>query len=375
MQLDGGELRVLQVCGADVGGVPEHVLLLAKGLRAEGVESTVLTGSRWLQDRCAEVGVKTVHNDFTRGLNPVADIRAAYAIRRLCREEPFDLIHLHSSKAGLIGRPVAKLLGLPFAFTPNAWSFFVARRAVERKVLVSTENALARLGGLIIAVSEGEHDRALACGLRTRRCRVEVVPNGVVVPRDAPERDAAVDGVVRVGVAARLCRQKGIDVLVDSLVQRRQDLANVQVEIVGSGPDEEMLRAAVAAGGVSEVVTFLGWRDDVKDLMAGWDVFAMPSRWEGLPYALLEAKAAALPTVGTDIGGIAGVIRDQVDGWLVPPDDPARFGSALVEAVTHRERRLQFGRECHRDVLERFSVEQTVARTAQLYRREVATKA
>jgi glycosyltransferase involved in cell wall biosynthesis len=209
---------------------------------------------------------------------------------------------------------------------------------------------------------------------RPPRGRLHLIPNGVDADRPAGEEPAAVrqrlgippDARV-VMVVAKLTEQKGHAVLlraIDPLLERDPQLHLV---VVGDGPLGDALRAQAAALASGERVHFLGERSDARDLLGAADLFVLPSLWEGLPIALLEAMAAGLPVVATAVSGTREVVVDGVTGILVPPGDEESLTAALDRLVTDRAAAGQMGSEGRRRVAAEFSGSRLAQRHAALY--------
>ena len=151
---------------------------------------------------------------------------------------------------------------------------------------------------------------------------VEVIYAGVPISAAPPERTRPETELV-IGTAGRLVQLKGIEFLLEAAAQLRVEFPSLRVEIAGSGPELDDLKAQVASLGLQEHVRFLGWLDDLSSTLRGWDVFVMPSLEEGFPTAALNAMAAGVPVVAASVGGVPELIEDGVNGLLVRPSDVA----------------------------------------------------
>jgi glycosyltransferase involved in cell wall biosynthesis len=215
---------------------------------------------------------------------------------------------------------------------------------------IGSAQARRRLTGLyrrlaaVLTPSEGGR-RQLLADLGVSASRVHVVPNGVDVP--AVPSGPAGRPVPRVGALGRLTAQKGFDVLIDAVRSLTAGGTAVEVVIGGAGRDEARLRRSAAG----LPVTLGGFVDDVGGFLAGLDLFCLPSRHEALPLVLLEAMAAGLPCVATDVGDVAAAVGE--DAVLVPAGNAAALAAALTGLLADRDRRLDLGsRARHRAVRE-----------------------
>lgn len=259
--------------------------------------------------------------------------------RAVARFEP-DIVHLHSSKAGLVGR-LALRGRLPTVFQPNAWSF-EALTGRRRLAAVRWESRAARWTDDLFLVSRHEHEAARAYGIEPLGGSV-VLGNPVDVTRFRPatpdERRrkrhelGVADNQPLVGCIGRLCRQKGQDVLLDRWPEVAAAVPEAVLVLVGDGPDRDRLAAKAGPG-----IRLLGNRTDVAELLRALDVVVLPSRWEGMALTMLEAMATGLPVVTTDVGGAAETVGRGA-GAVVPIGD----GNAVARAVVARLLDRQLG--------------------------------
>lgn len=271
-------------------------------------------------------GVEHVTWTATRqpGRGVVAEARALAAIVE--RVDP-DVVHLHSSKAGLAGRATIRRRR-PTLFQPHAWSF-LAVAGPTRQAALLWERLAVRWTTAVICCSEAEERQGEANKVRVR---AEVIPNAVDLSRFATVDRAAArrrlglpSGPPIVVCVGRLSHQKGQDVLLAAWPAIRAAVPEARLVLVGDGPDRTALAAQSSDG-----VQFAGRQLAVEDWLAAADVVAQPSRYEGLALSVLEAMAAGRSIVATDVEGMAEAIGQG--GAIVPPDD----AEALAEAVTER---------------------------------------
>jgi glycosyltransferase involved in cell wall biosynthesis len=295
------------------------------------------------------------------------------ALWRLCcllrRERP-TILHTWMFHANFVGRIVGRLARVPIVVT--------SRRNVNiggalREFL---NRWTARLGDRVIAVCEmarqAEIERA-----RVSPDKVVTIYNGVDTNEFAAlDAQAAArarrafgipSGAPLVGTAGRLHRQKGFADLITALAQVREHFPAVRLLLVGDGELRGDLEAHAQALGLSEVVAFAGPRTDIPEILAGLDLFALPSLWEGLPNVVLEAMAAGLPVAATAVGGTPEVVVDGITGILVPPHDPGALARPITRLLRDPDLRCKMGQAGRERVERCFTVEQMIQRTQALY--------
>ncbi len=323
---------VVHVTQPTDAGVARCVADLAADQVKRGLVVTVVSPAQapliqWLRD--SGVSHRAWSASREPGLQVLVETRRLSAILR--ELEP-DVVHLHSAKAGLVGR-LALRGRRTTVFQPHAWSFDAVSGPVARAAL-GWERFAARWADRIVCVSDAERVRGERAHISARWT---VVPNGVntAVLRVADNEDRATarhrlrlsDGPLVVCVG-RLCRQKGQDVLLAAWPAVQAAVPGAELVLVGDGPDRTAL-AASAGGGV----TLVGARDDVPDWLAAADVVAVPSRWEAMALTVLEAMARGRPVVASDVTGMRECIPPGA-GAVVPAERPAALAAALIVRLT-----------------------------------------
>ncbi|RJK97913.1 glycosyltransferase family 4 protein [Vallicoccus soli] len=324
----GAVLHVSQV--SEIGGLTHCLLDHLVHQRALGWSVLLACPPGELADRAGDAGVQVLAWEAARAPGRSTGGEVA-ALHGLVRSTAPDLLHLHCAKAGLAGR-LAVRGGLPTVFSPHAWSWRAVEGAVRRQAL-AWERFAVRWTDLVVCVSEAERREGEDAGVRARW---EVVPNRVDLPAHALLRTRAaarsalgVPQHARVVVCVgRLCRQKGQDVLLDAW--ERLQGAGLLV-LVGGGPMEEEI-VARAAGLRGVRLVGVAPRHEALSWMTAADVVALPSRWEGMSIAALEARALQRPVVASDVVGMAEALEGAA-ATLVPPDDPAGLARALSAAL------------------------------------------
>lgn len=344
----GGEVQVFLLIDGLAARGHDNLLLCAPGSRAEA--EAVRRG----------IAVRAVP------MRTDLDLAATWRLSRRLADADIDLVHLHTGRAAWLGGLAAWLAGLPAIVTrrmdrpvPRGWRTRLIYEHLTRRVVA-----------ISAAVAE------CLAGAGVPAARVTVISSAVDVGRLQPRRDrvavraaeaAAPDDVVVLTMSA-LVPRKGVIVLLDALNALARRGLRPLLWIAGDGPERAALATRVASLGLAAQVRFLGERADVGDLLAGCDVFAMPSLHEGLGIAALEAMAAGRAVIASAVGGLADAIVDGRTGLLVPPDDPCRLADALESLLRDSELRAALGAAGPQRVAERFSAASMVAAYERLYR-------
>lgn len=373
-------MRILLVVECSGGGTGRHVLDLAEGLIERGCDVHMIysTGriDRLFEQRLAGLrGLRRRIIDMRTGPHP-SDFSAVKAIRRYLREEgPFDAIHGHSSKGGALARLAVMGTGVPAFYTLHGLIMMDPGLPRWKWLLYLTiELGLSLRTARIIAVSPEESRAAKRLGLG--RSRVITIPNGVGQPELTPRADArrtmgVSDDALVIGFVGRLVDQKAPDVLLAAFASTANVAPHARLAMVGAGPLGDELRALAARLGVSDKIIWLGERD-ARGVLAGFDIFALSSRKEGLPYVVLEAMAAGLPVVATTSAGVEILVKPGVNGYVAMTGDASSFAQGLIALATDSVRLAEFGRAS----LERaalFTIDAMVERTLDSYRSTVGS--
>jgi len=362
-------VRVLYlIVDLTVGGAEDHLLSLARNLdRARflpvvcciGRKGTIGAEIEAAGVRVEELG-KLRKGGFNREIVPL--------LRALIRRERIDLVHAHMYHANLYGRLAAFREGVPAVIS-------VHNTYVRPKILRRVLNRwLARRTPFILAGSEAIRDD-IARYDRVPPGKIRVVPYGVdvekfdsVLSREEARGKLGLPGDrFLVGTVGRLEEQKGQKYLIDAAGRLSRDGRKVTLLIVGSGREEDRLRDQAVREGIGDAVLFLGTRRDLPELFRAMDVFAFPSLWEGFPIALLSAMAAGLPVIVTPVGGVPEVVKDGVNGLIVPAGDPAALAEAIWNAHENPVGASALGRAAAATIRDRYSHRTTARRIMEVY--------
>lgn len=337
---------------SEVGGAQSYVADLVPGLTRDFEVTVAAHGEGPLAGRVRAAGASFVPLRFLRrDLSPL-DILGLVEVWLLCLRLRPDLVHANSSKAGAIGRVAAFLAGVRHrVFTTHGWAF-AAAEGHQARLYALVERWLRPITSAVICVSEREHVR----GVEARACapgRAFVIPNAVDIARFGPHRggDGAPVEVVSVG---RLAPPKDFATLIDAVTQLPHGA--VVVRILGDGPDRRRLEERCRTRGIEKWVRFEGMCADVARSLERADVFVLSSRSEGMPMSVLEAMAAGLPVVASDVGGVRELVDDE-NGRLVPPGDPDALARALADLVADPELRRGLGAAGRHRAATRFALD------------------
>lgn len=370
--------RILHIVGdSKYGGGSYIILRLAQMATQQGWHPAVLTTDPVFQQVLSEHQIPSVPLEcIWREINPVRDWQGYRRLRAYLSQERYDLVHTHTSKGGFIGRAAAWHARTPAVMhTVHGFAFHEQSRPIAVRFYAGLERIAACWCHRIVTVSEYHMRWALQLGIGTPQ-QLRAIPNGIepqrVAPQIAPDalrQQLHIAPNTRVIVTTgRLATQKGLEYLIQAVqLLQPADLPPFIVLIAGDGPLRESLERQACEAGVAEHVRFLGFWRAVGDLLAIADIVALPSLWEGLSIALLEAMAAGKPIITTTIGSNLEATGDGQAAKLVPPKDAHALADVLREWLLHPERARPYAAAAQQRFTEHYTEERMLEQYRQLY--------
>lgn len=289
-----------------------------------------------------------------------SDFKALRELKAHLRRNQIDVAHFHCPRSAFLGRVAAHRLGirtivtthLPLYHYPNG---MVTRSALRLKSYLRAERWLnKKYTDRLIYVSSYIHDEAIALGL-VKDDKAETIRNGVDMTQFSDPADhlpfrarlrsefGISNGVPIILSVCRLDNQKGVDILLQAADMLRQRQPYFRLWVVGDGPLRTQLEAQMHAHKLESHVSFFGFRQDVPLMMQASDLFVLASRFEAMPMAILEAMAAGLPCVVSDVGENSRVVHHGETGFVVPSENPVALSRALEELMLNTQQRQQMG--------------------------------
>jgi glycosyltransferase involved in cell wall biosynthesis len=307
-----------------------------------------------------------------RPVHPIADCRALSQLRRAIRTIRADIVHTHSSKAGFLGRLAARMAGVPrIVHTPHGHIFEGYFSPLCTRAFIALERLAARWTDRIVTLSDEEARDHLRHGIG-RPDQFVTIPSGVdldLVTAAPPVRPLSGGPVI--GAVARLVPIKGLQYLIEAAPAILRRAPGARFLLVGEGEMRPALEAQARALGLGDRIAFTGFRPDASSLLAGMDVFVLPSLNEGMGRVLVMAMALGKPIVATRVGGVPELLGGGEAGMLVPPRDSAALAEAVSLLLQDRDRAAALA-EAGRRRVPRYSVEAMLDSLAALYREVMA---
>lgn len=299
------------------------------------------------------------------------NLRAIGELVNYIRRHRIDILHTHGYKGDIVGLCAARIAGCRIISTPHGWS---TRAGWMLQLYEALDRCALGLLDAVVPLSEDLYSGLSRQWWRPRK--LSLIPNGVDL-REIDEAIAAasprkIEGRghgFRIGYIGQLIARKGLDVLIRACVPLA--IPEAELWIVGEGPERSSLEHLARELGLSDRVRFLGYRSDRLTLLKTFDVFVLPSLLEGIPRCVLEAMAAGVPVIASDIPGCQTVVEHEATGLLFPPGDVARLAESLRMLRSDEDLSRSLAEQACTLVRSRFSAEAMAERYLELYREMV----
>lgn len=348
-----GRIEVAQIVTRFIAGAGGVALRGVLPLDRDRYRVTIITGQGGpLTDRAEAAGMRVlVEPSLVSPLSPKDDRRALRRLTALCADGGYDVVHTHSAKAGALGRLAAHRARVPrIVHTYHGFPFHQFQNPVRRTAYIAVERRLARITDNVLAIGTGVATEALRLGLATPSSLRTITPvvEAVTVPctdtsRAAARAELGIDATTPlIGTVGRIDYQKAPEHLIAAIAALRH--TDAVAVWIGSGPGDREATELVRRAGLSDRFVFLGERSDVPQLLPAFDVFAMASRYEGLPCAVVEAMRCGLPVVATAVNSVPDLVIPGESGILVPPCRPLLLAEAIDDLLGDRRKAERMAR-------------------------------
>jgi glycosyltransferase involved in cell wall biosynthesis len=359
------------------GGAQRHVFDLAVSLPKTDFETTVVLGGKGpLKEKLEAAGIRIISiNALGRDLNTIKDSWSSLVIFKIIKKEKPDILHLHSSKVGGLGALTGRILGVKkIIFTVHGWAFKEKRGRFQKKILFFISWLTMLLSHKTISVSDDDYQKAPRFLVGKKLLKIK---NGVSTIKFLSQMEARAildialpPDTLIAGIIAELHRNKGLEFAIAALadIEKSGNLARqIKLAIIGSGEEQANLEKLTENLGLKNSVRLLGPKENAASFLKAFDIFILPSIKEGMPYSLLEAGLAELPSIASRVGGVPEIIDDMDSGILIKPGDYKEISFALRFLSQHPEKMAMFGRKLAEKVRREFSFDETLKRVLAVY--------
>ena len=351
--------------GDEIGGPHIHIRDLANTLTQQEHKVLVVTGAsgayNTVLERCKIQSVSC--NTLQRRINPIQDcLTLPFLIRTIHQFQP-DIVSTHTSKAGILGRLASRFTNTPCIHTAHGWAFLEGMPEPNRTIYQILERLTEPLADKIICVSEHTRKVGLRVGMSPNR--LLTIYNGMPDVPDELRAKPDIFGPVHLVMVARFDRPK--DHL--TLLKACQNFSGIQLDLVGDGPKLEEIKTVAYQMRLADRVNFLGYCENVAEILAQAHIFVLISDWEGFPRAIIEAMRAGLPVAATNVGGVAEAVADGITGYCVPRSDVDSLRERLSRLVSDTQLRCEMGYRGRQRYESEFTFKCMFDRTFEVYKK------
>lgn len=307
-----------------------------------------------------------------RAISPWHDLLGLFELQSLYRQVNPDVIHLNSTKASILGS-LAKLFSphIPLVYTVHGWIFLEPLSLPIKKLFLWLEKITQPFKNVFITLSPEETEIGKKF-LHIPITKIQTIPLGIQVPKTKLSQTQAREYLIQsttqnitaqkwIGTIAGLYKTKGLDTLIDAIAQEKKLQDSTHYFIIGEGPERIYLESLIEKHQLKDTITLTGHIEEAARLLPAFDLFVLPSKKEGLPYALLETLCFHIPVVATAVGGVPSLLKHVPTAQIVPPGDT----KALTEAIQNRLSSPQL--PASSDTANQYSLQSMITSTLELY--------
>ena len=320
-------------------------------------------------------GIKCIYiPSLCREISFINDLKSFFSLLKIFKEYKFDIIHTHSSKTGFLGRIAARLTNSPLiVHTVHGFAFDSCKSKYKRNFYLALEYIGALSGDINICLHEDDQ-RILLNKLRIKKEKIKIIPNGVSIDKYRPlsvqkrniiRKELNVsDDEVLFGMVGRLWEQKNPKLLIKSANIILQKYPNSKFIFIGDG---ELRRELELLSEFPNNIIFYGWSDNVNELLGSLDVFILPSLWEGMPLAILEAQSTGLPCIVSNISGNSSLVNDDFDGYRFISNDSESLVEKIELFILDNSLISKLGNNAREKIVNHFTLEKRIENIKKIY--------
>ncbi len=374
-------LKILYlITQSEWGGAQRYIFDLATTLSAQNYQVEVAAGGNQdLFSQLSQKGIKTYQlKNLVREINPAKDLMAYFEIKKLIKQTLPDILHLNSSKAGVVGAIAGKRLGVKkIIYTAHGFVFNEPMPTWKKLLYLWAEKYSAHYKDTLICVSEFDRQVGIKNKIASEKKLIKI-NNGIekIYFLDQKQARAKLNlpaNKTIIGTIAHFYPTKGLIYLIRAAKIVANKFPDIIFAVIGDGQQRNLLQTEIKKLDLTNNFFLLGnkFLKDKKEASRYLPAFALsvlPSVKEGFPFVILEAMQAGLPIVATCVGGIPEMIKDNESGLLVPPANPENLAQAIIKLLENKNLADQLGRQAKIDVAQKFSLEKMITRTKEVYR-------
>ncbi|MEE1281680.1 MAG: glycosyltransferase family 4 protein [Acutalibacteraceae bacterium] len=369
---NGKKIKIMHIAQA-AGGVARYLRSLFKYMDKDRFENILVCSYDYKEEDFKDIVDVFEQIDMQRSIGG-QDLKAAKAVRKLIKKYNPDIVYSHSSKAGAVARLANLGIKNKSIYNPHGWSFNM--RGSSKKLLMykSLEKIMAPFSDKIICISEAEKQSALDKKICSEK-KLQVIFNGVDIEDYNKNKNNTItraelgipEDAFVVGMVGRLSEQKAPDVFLRMARRIKEDIPNAYFIIVGEGEMQMKIEKYADKNEMLDAIHITGWVDNPLSYVELFDIAALLSRWEGFGLVIPEYMMAGKPVVVTAVDAIPNIVKDRVNGLLVPMDNPRAACTAVLELYKDAELRNKLISQGLKDVHEKYDAKRVSKQHGELF--------
>lgn len=363
----------LVITQSELGGAQKHLLLLAQYLKTDFQITVYSAPGGKLVEHLKNLNIKYIPvESLVREINLLEDYKAYNFLKTEFKKENYDIVHCHSSKAGVVGRLAASKAGIKnIIYTAHGFVFNEPMSNVKKIIYELVERYIAKFSNNIICVSELDLKIAKAKDI-TPKNKLVYIPNGIEFFQDENQNNKIdIRGKLNLnkdefifGLVANFYATKGHKYLVAAFNSFINEGYKAKLVFVGDG---ELRNEIELLGANNPNIIFLGFREDAPKIVQAFDCFVMSSVKEGFPFALLEAIQNIVPIISTDVGAVVQILDEGKGGIIVPPQDSNAIKNSMIFAFSNKEKIKSMANYEYNFCKSKYSIESMINKTKNIY--------
>jgi glycosyltransferase involved in cell wall biosynthesis len=365
-----------------VGGVDVYLRLVTQNIDSDKFESIIIhQREEGKKDYITNINSKIVEyiTPIQRDISFVKDIKSVLATVKILKKEKPDIIHAHSAKGGIIARVASLFYKVKVLHTPHAYSFLSAESNLKKKIYLYVERIFKYANSILLATSESELKQGISkVGYKQKRALLfnnSILPIETIQPLSIT-KSWPNNYICSVG---RPSFQKNIEFMVDVIYELKKSQNDIHLVLMGVGyhaPNLEVVKEKIKELDLEENVTLLDWttRDDIFNIINDSQLYISTSRYEGLPYSVIESLALSKPIVATNCDGNRDLVRHEFNGFLINDENKDEFVSSVLRLLNEKELRDLFSKNALKLFTENFNLSKNIKKLEQIYANNIKAK-
>lgn len=372
--------KILHVAQS-AGGVANYISMLLSEMQEYDYENILVLSEDYnnnIKNDLKNISKKIYSLPMQRSIFSVGNLKSIFKLKKIIKDEKPDIVYMHSSFAGAVGR-IALLFNKKCKKVYNAhgWYFNAQISNKKKRIFKILEKILAKNTNMIINISQSEYESAIENMIAPKE-KMCIINNGIdfakfnskklKIARDKIRNQYRIkDKDIAIGVAARLDEQKDPLTFIKTMKILNEKYNNLKFMYIGTGNLEQVVIDYAKENQLSDRLIITGWIQNYEEYISALDIAVLPSKWEGFGLAIIDYMAARKPIVASNIGGIANIIKNGVNGFLVTPEDIQEFANKIEEYIIKPETAKEMVEKNYEYAIRNFNIKKVAKEHIKLF--------